>query len=142
MSRVRMHESGKLTWSSVRSLTPPELMSRFSEAELESSVAFHESGTEDSLQLFEVRYLPGAEIELHAHQEDEIIYILAGSMIVGRRELEPGSSLFIAAETLYGFTAGLKGLHLLNFRPVKDMSFVTKEEYLANRTERSSKGAR
>ena len=57
------------------------------------------------------------EVGLHAHSEDEVIFIVAGSMRVGRRELGPGSALAIDRETRYGFFAGAEGVAFVNFRP-------------------------
>ncbi len=36
-------------------------------------------------------------------------------MILGNRELGPGSSVYIGADTLYGFSAGDQGLRILIF---------------------------
>lgn len=53
---------------------------------------------------------------LHHHNEDEIIFIIAGEMIVGRRKLPAGTALAIDAETTYLFGVGDEGLSFINFR--------------------------
>jgi hypothetical protein len=52
----------------------------------------------------------------HLHTEDEIIFVVKGSMSVGRRQLPVGSALAIDANTVYGFSAGEGGLTFVNFR--------------------------
>jgi quercetin dioxygenase-like cupin family protein len=77
--------------------------------------------------------MPGANIAVHSHSEDEIIYVAAGSMIVGKHELKAGSSMFVAANTLYGFSAGPEGLRMAVFRVRGDDHSMTKDEYLADK---------
>lgn len=130
MSKIRIHEPAKLDWLRVADVAAPHLVPRLGDAELASHVAFHELGDESSLQLFEIAYEPGAAIEVHSHQEDEIIYVVAGSMKLGPKTVPPGTSVFVSADTLYSFEAGPEGLRMLNFRPRRDDSFVTREEHL------------
>jgi hypothetical protein len=59
----------------------------------------------------------------HLHTEDEIIFIVKGTMVVGRRQLPPGSALAIDADTVYTFAAGAEGLSFVNFR-AQDPRFV------------------
>ncbi len=58
----------------------------------------------------------GKETPVHSHSENEIIFVTAGSMRIGRREYGPGSALAIAANTKYGFFSGQDGLSFVNFR--------------------------
>jgi hypothetical protein len=53
---------------------------------------------------------------IHAHSEDEIIFVTSGAMRLGTRLVGPGTALAIAADTLYGFTPGPDGLGFVNFR--------------------------
>ncbi len=129
MPKVRVHNAGTEEFVTMRSLVPPADQSKFSATELDSMIRFIEPGTDESLQLFEVDYLPGSDIEIHAHDEDEIIYILDGEMHVGNRVLARGASIFVAGNTLYGFKAGPQGMRMLNFRPRRDNTFIRKEEY-------------
>lgn len=131
--KVRVHKGDAMEWVKISSLTPESMATLFSPAELNSEITFHEPGSEQSLQLFEIKYQPGAAITVHAHLIDEIIYVVDGSMIIGHRELGPGSSLFVAGNTLYQFRAGPQGLRMLNFRPNADNSFITREEFLKTR---------
>jgi hypothetical protein len=58
----------------------------------------------------------GGEVAVHSHSEDEVIFVRAGSIRLGKREHGPGTAIAIAANTKYGFTAGPEGLSILNFR--------------------------
>lgn len=53
---------------------------------------------------------------VHAHTEDEIIFVTDGEMRLGKRLYGPGTALAVAANTMYGFTAGPNGLRFVNFR--------------------------
>jgi hypothetical protein len=53
---------------------------------------------------------------VHSHSEDEIIFVTDGAIRLGGRLYGPGTALAIAADTLYGFTAGPEGLSFVNFR--------------------------
>ncbi len=53
---------------------------------------------------------------IHSHTEDEIIFVTDGQIRLGSRLHGPGTALAIAANTLYGFTAGPEGMRFVNFR--------------------------
>jgi len=53
---------------------------------------------------------------VHSHSEDEIIFVTAGQIRLGTKLYGPGTSLAIAADTLYSFTPGPEGLSFVNFR--------------------------
>lgn len=57
------------------------------------------------------------EAGVHSHTEDEVIFVTAGQIRLGSRLCRPGTALAIAANTMYGFTAGPAGLGFINFRP-------------------------
>ena len=134
MQKVRIHEADTLQWTAIGEAADEPTRAVLTPEEMASEVAMHEPGSDRDLQLFEVRYVPGAAVAVHAHIEDEIIYIVEGSMKVGNRELLPGSSLFVAGNTLYQFRAGDGGLRFLNFRPRADNSYITREEYFQRST--------
>jgi len=50
----------------------------------------------------------------HSHSADELIHVLEGEIVVGRRHLGPGSTIAIAAGQRYGFRG--EGFSFLNFR--------------------------
>ena len=138
MSRIRFHDRNTGKWCTARELTSPETLEKFSHMELSSTLFVHEAGDENSLQLIELRYSPGASVDLHAHGEDGLYYILGGEMQVGSRLLKAGSSMFVARDTLYSLKAGADGIHFLLFRPRADLSYVSKEEYETLRKERAA----
>ena len=94
----------------------------------------HHPGSEEELQLFEIELDPGESIEVHAHDESEIIYILEGELQLGARRVGRGSSVAIPGRTLYGFIAGPDGVRFLNFRGRQDTTFYTKEQFMAARS--------
>ena len=63
---------------------------------------------------------------VHSHTEDEIIFVTDGEIRLGSKLYGPGTALAIAADTLYGFTAGPLGLSFVNFRAAMpgDISFA------------------
>jgi len=66
---------------------------------------FHHPGTESTPQLFEVKLRPNQVVAPHAHEHNEIIYILSGELRLGNSLLQAGSSMAILGETIYGFSA-------------------------------------
>ena len=127
MSKVRTHQATDLEWNKIRaSGVDDRVPGYFSETELESTVTYHERGSDDELQLIEIDYLPNAAINVHAHDEDEIIYIVKGEMRLGTRVLGEGSSVFIKGRAFYSFQAGPEGLRMLNFRPKADFTLHLK----------------
>jgi mannose-6-phosphate isomerase-like protein (cupin superfamily) len=131
MARVRIHTETDIGWHVTRDSVPPENSTNFSEGELSASYRIREPGGNDQPQLMELRYLPGAEVQVHAHDEDEIIFIVDGEMHLGSRVLGPGTSIAISGRTFYGFKAGPAGLQFLNFRPRQDTTFYTTKESMA-----------
>jgi hypothetical protein len=81
-----------------------------------------------------VRCDPDQQFNSHAHEEDEIMFVLEGELHIGRRVLPYGSAIFIPAHTLYAFRSGPTGLTFLNFRPRADGTYITRAELAAPRT--------
>jgi quercetin dioxygenase-like cupin family protein len=90
----------------------------------------------DGLQLFRIDLGPNAVVEPHAHTEDEIAYVLEGSILLGAKTLGPGDALHVGKNTLYGFTTGPEGCSFLNFRPTDKVGYLNKEQFMAQRGER------
>jgi quercetin dioxygenase-like cupin family protein len=130
MSKVRVHTAENIEWVTLRSLYPADLAAERSDAELDSTMAYHEQGTGGSLHLTEYNYLPHARFDLHAHDQPEIIYVLDGTLLLGTRELGRGASVFIADHTLYEFAAGPEGLRMLVFMPDGRVKYFGKEDFL------------
>jgi hypothetical protein len=131
MARVRIQTETDIDWLVTRDSVPAEKSANFSEGELSASYRIREPGGSNLPQLMELRYEPNAEVQVHAHDEDEIIFIVGGEMHLGSRVLRPGTSIAISGKTFYGFKAGPGGLQFLNFRPRQDTSFYTTKESLA-----------
>ena len=124
MAKVRLTTGDQQEWivSGERQLDAEE-RGKLRQGELTSRYRIREPGDASAPQLVELRYEPGAEIRTHCHDEDEIIYVLAGEMRIGARSVGPGACLTVPGGTFYGFHAGPEGLHILNFRARPDGSF-------------------
>jgi quercetin dioxygenase-like cupin family protein len=124
MARVRLTTEEQQPWvvSGERSISEEE-RGKLRHGELTSSFRVREPGSDHNPQLVELRYQPGAEIRLHSHDEDEIIYVLTGEMRINNRVVGPGATLTVPGGVFYGFHAGEQGLTILNFRPRPDASF-------------------
>ena len=53
----------------------------------------------------------------HSHSQDEIIYVAAGSLTLGSRQVPVGSAIAVPADRKYGFRGDDGGFVLLNYRP-------------------------
>ncbi|MCU1344897.1 MAG: cupin protein [Acidimicrobiia bacterium] len=93
-------------------------------------------GGPDDPQLFEVRVQPGGHTQAHAHDESEIIYVLSGDIEFGARSFPAGSAINVPGRTLYSFRAGPNGLRFLNFRGRRDFTFISKDDFMAEREQR------
>jgi len=124
MAKVRVTTQDQQPWivSGERQLDDAE-RGKLKQGELTSSFRMREPGSASSPQLVELRYEPDAEIRLHSHDEDEIIYVLEGAMRINNRTVGPGACLTIPGGVFYGFHAGPEGLKILNFRPREDTTF-------------------
>jgi mannose-6-phosphate isomerase-like protein (cupin superfamily) len=140
MARIRIHDSNTGEWQLFRDLTPPDMIGRFTDRELSSTVFMHEMGDDKSLQLAEMKYLPNVTIDHHAHDEDEIFFVLAGELRAGSRVLGPGCSMFVAGGTLYSLSVGEAGAHFLAFRPRRDLTYMPRDEFERRRAQPSSEG--
>lgn len=130
MGKVKIVEADTVPWQAVADAVAPEVAARMSRAERDADVRIMHASV-GGLQLFEARIAANEEIALHAHAADEVIYILEGELIIGRKRLGPGASVFVAGHTLYGFRSGAQGVRFLNFRGQGNTSFITREELLA-----------
>jgi quercetin dioxygenase-like cupin family protein len=124
MARVRLTTEDQQPWivSGDRRLSDEE-RGKLREGELRSEFRIREPGSAEHPQLVELRYAPDSEISLHAHDEDEILYVLEGEMRINNRSVGPGACLTIPGGVFYGFRAGPQGLKILNFRPREDGTF-------------------
>src|SRR5262249_23569473 len=95
---------------------------------------YYFAGSEDTPALIDVRAGPGKPSIPHAHGSDEIVYILEGSLILGRRICGPGTAILVPANTLYCFRVGSEGVRYLNFRPRRDDSYIRRDELLDARS--------
>jgi quercetin dioxygenase-like cupin family protein len=134
MGTVRVVEAESINWQPVHEAVAPEVAARMSQAERDGDVRIIHPGAGGGLQLFEAHIDPDQEVSLHAHAKDEIIYILEGELLIGRKRLGPGASVFVGGNTLYGFKAGPDGVSFLKFRGESNTSFITREEFMESKS--------
>jgi quercetin dioxygenase-like cupin family protein len=133
MAKIKLSDVDTANWIRSIDMAPPEMRDTLEPDEANALIHIHAEGSDDRLQLFEVKLPAGTKQRVHAHQHDEIIYVVGGEMRVGNRSLKPGSSMFVAGETFYSFEAGPDGLHFLNFRPCKDLTYILPDTAEAGR---------
>lgn len=136
MGTVRVVDEAELEWHGGDPAMIAEILARgvsFTPEELAGRTREHHLGSETEPELVEVWFEPNTVVQPHAHLHDEIIYVVAGSLVLGSRVLEPGSSVFIAAKTLYSFRAGPEGVRFANFRPRSGAGYLSKDEFMAQR---------
>lgn len=92
-----------------RHVYPQSKLTLYADASSEScDIWFHSGETPDGM--FDFVDQP------HSHSQDEIIFVVSGSMLVGPRRVGPGTAFAVAADTVYSFTVKEEGLHFVNFR--------------------------
>jgi quercetin dioxygenase-like cupin family protein len=133
---IRVADESVLAWEGSDQARTEALLARgiqFTPEELAGKSRHHHRGSEAEPELFEVKFGPDTTVHSHVHLYDEIIYIVAGQLILGSRVLEPGSSVFIGGNTLYSFRTGPEGVHFVNFRPRSGAGYLSKDEFMAQR---------
>ena len=143
MGTVRVADEKVLEWQGSDQAKAEAIRARgiiLTPEELAGKTREHHLGSETEPELFEVKFGPDTAVQPHAHLCDEIIYVIAGQLILGSRVLDPGSSVLIAGHTLYSFRAGPEGVHFVNFRPRSGASYLSKDEFMAQRGSVSASG--
>ena len=123
MTGVRIHEARDLAWTTPADRLPADARQKLTEGEQTVRIAVREPGSDIQPQLLEIAYEAGAQIKPHAHDADEIVFVLEGELHLGTRLLKAGDSMFIPGRSFYSFRAGPLGLKILNFRPRKDSAY-------------------
>lgn len=124
MPKVVMHDAGEANWLLASEHAPAEVMAHITEEERATEVNVHHPGSAEHPQLVEIRMPPNTKIRSHAHDSDEIMYILEGEVKLGARRFGPGSSIFVEGRTFYAFQVGEGGLRYLNFRRSGGFSYI------------------
>jgi hypothetical protein len=63
-------------------------------------------------------YKSGFPLPRHSHDSDCLYVVVGGSLRIGTEDLGPGDGFFVGAEVPYAYTAGDKGVEVLEFRSV------------------------
>jgi quercetin dioxygenase-like cupin family protein len=135
MGKIQIIESDEAEWVTVHLPPPSEAPGQdVASPQYDARMVVHLEGDESLLHLHEVDHPPNMVAEAHAHDADEIIYVVAGQLVLGNRTLRAGSSVFIPANTLYSFRAGPDGLRFVNFRPRGKVRSIFKDEFMNSRS--------
>lgn len=141
MGTVRVVDTATTEWEGSNQAKTQAMLARgikFTPEELAGKSRQHHAGSETEAELVEVTFGPDTTVHPHVHLCDEIIYVISGQLILGSRVLEPGSSVFIGAKTLYSFRTGPEGVHFVNFRPRSGAGYLSKDEFMAERKSSSA----
>lgn len=132
MAKIRIVDAVDPAWETKVVITPQQREgSPVDPYEIQMRV--HHEGDHERPRLHEIEHPPGKEVIPHAHDVDEIIYVVAGDLVIGNRSLPAGSSVFVPANTLYAFRSGPQGLRFVNFRSHGNVGTVTKDEFMERR---------
>jgi hypothetical protein len=134
MAAIRIVEAGSVPWMTPVSGQGGEMV-EVDEPGARGAIRLPHPGSDGQLYLHESSTPPNMEVLPHVHRVDEIIYVTRGELHLGARVLRPGDSVYIPADTLYGFRAGPEGLGFLNFRGSSNRAHVMKDDFLAERAE-------
>ncbi len=132
MKNIQFAFSKDIICRKVADFAPAGFLKLLSTEESETEVKTHFPGGEHRLFLMEVKDVPNAQATLHAHEKDEIFFILEGELHFGNRICSAGDSVSILAGTFYTFRTGPDGCRYLKFTGAADNSFITKDQYQAN----------
>jgi quercetin dioxygenase-like cupin family protein len=140
MGRIVIKRREELTALRPSDRGDPARLARLSEGELTSTRREYFPDDGEPLELFEITFGPGSEIQPHAHTSPEIIYVTAGELVFGAQRCGSGSAVFVDADTLYGFRAGDDGVTFINFRGQPRPQYLTKDEFMERHRAEASTG--
>jgi len=121
---IRVHHRDQLRWRKMDDIPMGWMRDHINPTELQGHLAFHGAGSDTDMQLMEMRLDAHTLVAPHAHDEDEIFFVVEGSLHWLDKALSSGGSLYIPAGTTYSFRTGDAPARLLNFRARADHSFL------------------
>jgi quercetin dioxygenase-like cupin family protein len=128
MARIEFSGPEAEPFRRVGDFVTDEMAVKLASGELDSEVRYHHPGSDDRLQMFEVRAPADAAFNAHSHDEDEIILVVEGELHAGSHVVRPGGSMYVEGGTVYAFRAGPEGLRFFNFRPRLDATYHSRAE--------------
>lgn len=131
MKKIEFVHARDVAFRKVADFAPQSFLETLSKDDQETEVRTHFAGAADRLFLMEIKEVPNAQTVLHAHEKDEIFFVLEGEMRFGQRTCVAGDSVHICGGTLYTFRAGPNGCRYLKFTGSADHSFIPKDHYSA-----------
>ncbi|MDE2404753.1 MAG: hypothetical protein KGM17_08810 [Sphingomonadales bacterium] len=75
---IRVHHEDQLAWRPIGDIPLGWMAEHFDPTELAGRLCFHEAGDVATMQLMEMRLNPNTLIAPHAHDYDEIFYVVEG----------------------------------------------------------------
>lgn len=128
MKKIEFSHSRNIAFRRVADFAPDSFLGILSEEERQTEVRTHFPGTQDRLFLMEIKDVPNTQSTHHAHERDEIFFILEGEMHFGSRVCSAGDSVQILGGTLYTFRTGPEGCRYLKFTATADNSFIPRDQ--------------
>jgi mannose-6-phosphate isomerase-like protein (cupin superfamily) len=129
MKKIEFSHSRDLAFRRVADFAPESFLDILSKEERQTEVRTHFPGNQDRLFLMEIRDVPDTQSTHHAHEKDEIFFILEGEMHFGSRVCSAGDSVQILGGTVYTFRTGSDGCRYLKFTATADNSFIPKDQF-------------
>ncbi|MEZ5321288.1 MAG: hypothetical protein R2698_04275 [Microthrixaceae bacterium] len=143
MGVIRAFDGTTAPFLAPREAYPARVVPLIPDEELDNTaVRWHHEGDENTLQMFEMRVAPNTRLAPHAHDASEIIAVIEGELLVGRKSYGVGSSLFVEGGTVYSVTAGPAGCRFLNFRAAADKTYYTAAQQRERMKESRSRDTR
>ena len=131
MKKIEFFHAKDLPFRKVADFAPAGFLNALSEAERQTEVKTHFSGSADQPFLMEIKDVPNMQATHHAHEKNEIFFVLEGELHFGQHICVAGDSISILANTLYTFRTGPAGCRYLKFTGEADNSFIMKDRYQA-----------
>jgi len=128
MKKIEFVHSKDIGFRKVSDFAPETFLELLSKEERETEVRTHFPGGDGRLFLMEIKDVPNTQATHHAHEKDEIFFVLEGEMHFGSRICSAGDSMHILGGTLYAFRTGPTGCRYLKFTGTADNSFITKDQ--------------
>ena len=91
-----------------------------------TDVVFQDSRP-NGFSLTNLRLAPHFILPPHRHDVDCLYYVLSGSIVLGRRRIDPGGGFQVLANRPYGYRAGPEGATVLEFRQSTRFNMVITE---------------
>lgn len=131
MKKIEFFHAKDEPFRKVVDFAPESFLCVLNAAERQTEVKTHFSGGAEQPLLMEIKDVPDMQATHHAHEKNEIFFVLEGELHFGNHVCTAGDSISILAHTLYTFRTGSTGCRYLKFTGAADNSFITKDRFAA-----------